>query len=964
MTIKVKRGELSIRETFIESLKNVLKNENYVVYEELIVQKSSGGNVKIPDIVILEKGKFREIEENDEIFLQLELNAVKTIIETKHPSKIASEGLLQLFEYCDILNVYNGFTTNFSNIIFYYQEEKPIFIHKKKTGKLKNRCNSLSKLILSYLKEPPSRTKIDEISEDSLIETLQTINDELKTYIKKIEIDDIRDSMGIFEISSDKEIISDITDDDIKNAASFLLLNQLLFYGILSEKMPLVTFIEKVQLKEELEDIFKYIYFINYRAVYGYNILQYLDDDCINAINSILAVFKKFNFHELKSDILGKIFHGIIPLNLRKRIAAYYTSNTAGELLARLSIFNENDKILDPACGSGTLLVSALHVKEELLSKKRIKKNHQDKLEDIFGIDISVFAAHLSVINLSIQDLTSVTNKVYIFIDDAFNVMPTKSRIVLFAASPKHQASKDGVKEAEKVEIPLFNVIISNPPFTRIERLTEDKKEFLQKQKNMKEYMFGQAGLHVAFIIHSFNFLVDGGYLAMVLPSATFSSNYSEKIEQFLLNNFKIIYYITSEKEIAFSEDANFKEILLICKKEVSEKWTAKFITFKKVLRETNLKILSDKIINSSEEYEDKSLKIRIVSKAELSSKRNWMTFIREDLEEIISKIFTSDKLRDQNKIIKFHEGYHLDAPYFFRIPNNIWNIIEDEEMYIQIQNKEMEELRIPKSYLIKSLGRPQDHHTIAPEMSSYILNIENNARNRRLPKSDLKKYIEWGETYVKETMSPKKKEIKTVLDLYKIKKYMKANRPWYTYGNYILRHRKATGVTGQIGGKIALIEKFGLRTRCNIAFYSKEKLTGSNSFFFGELIADGSNLKVLASWFCSSFYLLLYLFNRREIGGDYGRIKIRDFASFKCIDTNTLSNAQKKTIIKAFNTYERNFNRDIDLHSQIINRNKFLKNLDMAILSSLELNIEKSNEDFLEEIYTVIIDELTKFET
>ena len=960
-SMRVKRGELSIRDTFIESLKETLINEDLTIFEEIIFKDSLGKSIKITDIVILENGKFTEIEENDEIYLQLELDAIKSIIETKNPSKYMSEGLFQLLQYCDLLNVNNGFTTNFSNLLYYYHIEKPAFITKKYSGKLKERCNSLSKAILNYLKNPPSKEKINAISEDSLIQTLQSINEELKNFITKIDVKDISDSMGIFEISSDKEIISEITDEDIKNAASFLLMNQLLFYGILSEKLGLVTFIENLKSIKELSDIFTYIYHINYRAVYGYDILQFLKDDCVNVINSILYVFKKFNFHELRKDILGKIFHGIIPLNLRKRIAAYYTSNNAGELLARLCIKNENDIVFDPACGSGTLLVSALNVKNELYEAKNIQKEHQVVLEDIYGVDISIFAAHLSVINLSIQDLNSVTNKVLIFIDDAFNILPSTSKKVLFSAHPKQKATKDGVEEADSIEIPLFNVVISNPPFTRVERLTEDKKEFISKQSHMKDYMVGQAGLHIAFIIHCYNFILDGGYLAMVLPSATFSSNYSEKIEEFILDNFKIEYVISSDAQVAFSEDANFKELLLICKKNKEKEWKSHFISIKSKLENINIKILAKKISSINEDYENTSFKQRIISKKELREERNWTKFFRRELEELVNSIFKSDHLIKQDKIIRFHEGYHLDAPYFFRIPNKKWKIIKDTEISIKIKNEQNVELNIPKSFLVKTMGKPSDHEQILPQMSSYIIKIENNAQNRKIPEGDLKSFIKWGLKYEKTTMSPKQKKSKTVLDLYKIKKYIRSNRPWYTYGNYILRHKKINGITGQIGGKISLIEKFGVKTRSNIAFYSSERLTGSNSYFFGEIIIPKTNSKVLGAWFCSSFYLLLYLYNRREIGGDYGRIKIKDLSSFKCVNPHKLTKDEKKAIINAFDDYATNFPDGISLFDQIKNRNQFLFKLDIVILECLNLEISVSKEEYLESIYSAIIAEVVK---
>lgn len=50
----------------------------------------------------------------------------------------------------------------------------------------------------------------------------------------------------------------------------------------------------------------------------------------------------------------------------------------------------------------------------------------------------------------------------------------------------------------------------------------------------------------------------------MVLPLATFLSNYNKKIEEFVLENF------ISNAQIAFSEGLSYKEVILVCKKEKS----------------------------------------------------------------------------------------------------------------------------------------------------------------------------------------------------------------------------------------------------------------------------------------------------------------------------------------------------------------------------------------------------------
>jgi hypothetical protein len=37
-------------------------------------------------------------------------------------------------------------------------------------------------------------------------------------------------------------------------------------------------------------------------------------------------------------DVIGKVFHNVIPLEIRKVVAAYFTNNAAGDLLAKLAI--------------------------------------------------------------------------------------------------------------------------------------------------------------------------------------------------------------------------------------------------------------------------------------------------------------------------------------------------------------------------------------------------------------------------------------------------------------------------------------------------------------------------------------------------------------------------------------------------------------------------------------------------
>lgn len=60
----------------------------------------------------------------------------------------------------------------------------------------------------------------------------------------------------------------------------------------------------------------------------------------------------------MRGDLLGTIFHDLIPFETRKSVAAFYTNVLAAELLAWLAIDRPDAKVADFAVGSGGLSCS------------------------------------------------------------------------------------------------------------------------------------------------------------------------------------------------------------------------------------------------------------------------------------------------------------------------------------------------------------------------------------------------------------------------------------------------------------------------------------------------------------------------------------------------------------------------------------------------------------------------------
>jgi hypothetical protein len=132
------------------------------------------------------------------------------------------------------------------------------------------------------------------------------------------------------------------------------------------------------------------------------------------------------------------------------------------------------------------------------------------------------------------------------------------------------------------VELPDFDIIIMNPPFTRsvggnllFGALPREERRELQRrlQQILKEKGFsgiGQAGLGAVFVVLSDRYLKPGGRLALVCPRSLISGVAWRKIRELLGNHYEVEYIITSHQAPDgwnFSENTNLSEILLVARK-------------------------------------------------------------------------------------------------------------------------------------------------------------------------------------------------------------------------------------------------------------------------------------------------------------------------------------------------------------------------------------------------------------
>ena len=195
------------------------------------------------------------------------------------------------------------------------------------------------------------------------------------------------------------------TVEEMRLAASYLLINQLLFYRAISTIKKDFDEIDPDNLisPTDLLTYFKRITDINYKVVFSYQVAPLIPPKFLPQIKTIVGVINGLKPEKVGGELLGMIFHDLIPLELRKKVAAWYTNVAAARLLGNILISKGEQSVADFACGSGGLLVSAYNRKKDL-TKDFNFINHKEFIEkQLLGIDVMPFAANVAACNLSLQ---------------------------------------------------------------------------------------------------------------------------------------------------------------------------------------------------------------------------------------------------------------------------------------------------------------------------------------------------------------------------------------------------------------------------------------------------------------------------------------------------------------------------------------------------------------------------------
>ncbi len=348
-----------------------------------------------------------------------------------------------------------------------------------------------------------------------------------------------------------------------------------------------------------------------------------------DVLKRIIEEMTSYSFRKFDFDILGNTYETYLGNTLylkddntfdlkpsqetRKESGIYYTpqyvvdyivKNTLGALLSDKKPEEvERIKVLDPACGSGSFLIKAYdcfanyYEEKNREIKKRIDENIKKGLifesseethagyeasilmNNIHGVDLDSQAAEIAAVNLMLKALKP-NEMLPPILGETIKVgnsliSGSEGELVKYFGD-EWRAKKPFNWEEEFADVfdaalpeeeRGFDVVIGNPPYIRVDVLSNSDKKYWQ---DCFVSPYGKFDIYFLFIENGLKLLKNGGRLGFIVSNKFLVGDYGKKLREFILENCVVETLIDVSNFDVF-KDASIYPVIIILRKEPKE---------------------------------------------------------------------------------------------------------------------------------------------------------------------------------------------------------------------------------------------------------------------------------------------------------------------------------------------------------------------------------------------------------
>jgi len=286
---------------------------------------------------------------------------------------------------------------------------------------------------------------------------------------------------------------------------------------------------------------------------------------------TVVSYLESIDLSETDLDSKGRAFETFMGSFFRGDFGQYFTPRPIVQFIVDALPITHESLVLDTSCGSGGFLLHALDKvrkqadvyfpgeagKDGKKETARHKEHwHRFAEHNLYGIEINEQIARTAKMNMIIHD------------DGHTNVIATDGLV-----------SADDLREKTKnqgFKYNRFNFIITNPPFGSTVKQTE--KAYMNQYHlatrdvdwlNPKSKAAERPGqdTEILFIEQCWNYLTEGGYLAVVIPDGILTNSSLQYVRDEIEDRYRIVAVVSLPQTAFTNTGAGVKSSVLFLKK-------------------------------------------------------------------------------------------------------------------------------------------------------------------------------------------------------------------------------------------------------------------------------------------------------------------------------------------------------------------------------------------------------------
>ena len=305
---------------------------------------------------------------------------------------------------------------------------------------------------------------------------------------------------------------------------------------------------------------------------------------------TVVSYLESIDLSETDLDSKGRAFETFMGSFFRGDFGQYFTPRAIVQFIVDVLPITHESLVLDTSCGSGGFLLHALDKvrkqaneyfpgEEGKDGKKETARHkehwHRFAEHNLYGIEINEQIARTAKMNMIIHD------------DGHTNVIAADGLV-----------SADDLREKTKnqgFKYDRFDFIITNPPFGSTVKQTE--KAYMNQYRlatrdvdwlNPKSKAAERPGqdTEILFIEQCWNFLVEGGYLAVVIPDGILTNSSLQYVRDEIEDRYRIVAVVSLPQTAFTNTGAGVKSSVLFLKKH-TEHETKRMRDMKQALKDS-----------------------------------------------------------------------------------------------------------------------------------------------------------------------------------------------------------------------------------------------------------------------------------------------------------------------------------------------------------------------------------------